>query len=210
MLALSFAGCASAVPERPVVKGPIPAKLAIDATPGSAVYVDDVFVGAAPILEPVAADPGDHVLRVTQNGHETHVEKVRLARGKTVERTVDLDMTEQRKAAWALIGTGAAGVTTGIVLGVLSVVEHRESRDILDAAPDEDDLSDADQRAYDEAIDARDLYRIGSGVAAGIGLGLVLVGGTLFAFDEPEAAPPIAIEPSLGPASAGATGTFRF
>jgi hypothetical protein len=208
-VALPLVACAGAAPERLPVKGPVPAKLMVDGTVGAAVYVDDVFVGTAPLTEPVLAEPGDHVLRVAQSGHLTHVEKLRLSRGKTALRRVALEMTEQRKAAWALLGTGAAGVSAGIVLGTLSVVEMREARDIEDNAPDEDNLSDDDQRAFDEATAAQETYRLGSGIAAGIGLGLVLVGAGLYAFDEPDS-PQVAIEPSIGPEAAGVTGTVRF
>lgn len=208
-LVLPLVACAGAAPERLPVKGAVPAKLLVDGTVGAAVYVDDVFVGTAPLTEPVLAEPGDHVLRVAQSGHLTHVEKVRLTRGKTLEREVSLEMTGQRKASWALLGTGAAGVSAGIVLGTLSVVEMRKARDIEDNAPNEEDLSDADQRAFDDATDAQERYRLGSGIAAGIGLGLVLVGAGLYAFDEPEA-PKVAIEPSIGPEAAGVTGTVRF
>jgi hypothetical protein len=208
-MVLSLVGCAGAAPERLPLKGPLPAKLLVDGTAGAAVYVDDVFVGTAPLTEPVLAEPGDHVLRVAQSGHLTHVEKVKLHRGKTLERQVSLEMTGQRKASWALLGTGAAGVSAGIVLGTLSVVEMRKARDIEDQAPDEENLGDDDQRAFDEATDAQESYRLGSGIAAGIGLGLVLVGAGLYAFDEPEA-PQVAIEPSIGPEAAGVTGTVRF
>jgi hypothetical protein len=208
--AVVVAGCSAAPPPpAPPSAGPPPAKLVIDAPAGADVHVDEVFVGVTPLPAPVDAEPGSHRVAVTLNGHEPFSKSVDLERGKTRALAVDLDETAQRKAAWGLIGGGGAVLSAGIVLGVLSVVEHRKSRDLLDEA-DGEDLGDEDQVAYDDAISARDRYRIGSGVAAGTALGLFVVGGFLFAFDAPPGPKPIAIVPALSPGHAGAAATIRF
>ena len=210
-LACLALGCASAAPAPPVKpEGPVPAKLAVEAPAGSDVYVDGVLVGVAPLEAPVDADPGKHAVQVTLNGHEPFARSVVLTRGRTDTLVVDLDETDQRKGAWASIGVGAASLTAGIILGVLSVVEHRESRDILDEDEDGSGLNAEAQARYDDAVDARDRYRIGSGVAAGVGLGLFVVGAVLFAFDAPLAPGEIAVLPSVSPEFAGAAARLSF
>lgn len=143
------------------------------------------------------------------NGHERFSRSVELERGKKRALIAELDETGQRKAAWGMLGGAGAVLSAGIVLGVLSVVEHRRSRDILDEA-DGEDLGDREQAAYDDAVAARDRYRIGSGVTGGTALGLFVVGGLLFAFDAPQDRKDVAIVPRLSGDHAGATATLRF
>jgi hypothetical protein len=120
---------------------------------------------------------------------------------------VDLRETAQRKWAWASMGVGGAGVATGIVFGVLSVVEHRSAQDLEVA----DDATDEERRAYDEAIAARDTYRVVSGVSAGAGIAIFLTGAVLFAFDAPDVPRPregrpvgdVSFAPWLGPGVLG-------
>jgi hypothetical protein len=134
----------------------------------------------------------------------------------------------QRTASWVLIGTGGAGIAAGIAFGVLSVVKQREARDISLGG----ELSAQQKRVHD-ALSARDDYRIGSGIAAGTGFGLFLIGGALLVLDRSFASPdagdrkgngPAAVNrrersssragasvlPLLGPGLAGAMITLRF
>lgn len=134
----------------------------------------------------------------------------------------EAEASTERTAAWFLLVGGGVGISTGVVLGVLSVVEHRRSRDAFEeAARDEEDPSAAARAEYAAAIDARDDFRLASGIAAGTGLGMFLAAGLLFAIDAPDAsasasaAPPRAparplLRPLLGPGLAGARATVRF
>jgi hypothetical protein len=79
-LALSCASSAPVPPPKPA--GPVPAKLAIEATIGSNVHVDVVLVGVAPLQAPVDAEPGKRVVRVTMSGHEPVKRAVVLTRGR--------------------------------------------------------------------------------------------------------------------------------
>jgi hypothetical protein len=104
----------------------------------------------------------------------------------------------QRVWAWVLLGTGAASLTAGITFGVLSVVEHRASRDFRPA--NDGDFTDEEEAEYDAIISARDNYRIVSGITGGAALAMVVTGSLLFAFDPEEDAnekPSVAVYPVL-------------
>jgi hypothetical protein len=179
---------------------PEPAKLALDAPTGAAVHVDGELVGTAPFEAPVPLDPGRRFVAVTLDGHEPFGQTVQLQAGRSTDLAVDLETTGQRIAAWMLIGGGLAAVGTGIGLGVVSVIEHRKSRDILDEA-DGQPLDTQQTADYDDAVAARDDFRLGSGIAGAAGLALLVVGGVLFAFDAP-------VLPSAGASARGLTVRF--
>jgi hypothetical protein len=141
------------------------------------VHVDGKLAGALPFEEALELEPGTRLVAVTRNGYHPHAEEVVLRRGKLTKLEIDLEMTAQRKAAWPLVAVGAAGVAAGIVLGVFAVVRHREAIDLQDAG--------GDPLEYDALIEARDDFRLGSGIAAGTGFGLFLIGGGLLVFDTP-------------------------
>ncbi len=200
--------CAATRAASPPPPGRTPGRLCVEDPGGADVWLDGVFVGTAPLSEPVAAEPGTHDVTVTMSGHEPRSEEVRLRGGETLTLAVDLDMTTQRKASWAVLGAGAGGITTGIVLGALAVVEQRRGKDLLDDA-DGEDLDAAGQAELDAALSAEDRFRIGSGVAGGVGLGLVTVGVFLFAFDDPEL-PKRRTRPEVRLGPGGASARLRF
>jgi hypothetical protein len=211
--AIAFITCAGAsacaaapAPRAEPPPGPEPARLEVRAPDGAEVHVDTVHVGTAPLPRAIDAEPGEHRLLVTRNGYEPHVESVRLERGTTAHVKVALAETSQRKGAWAAIGLGGASVGVGIVLGVLSVIEHRAASDLLNGPIEELDGDDLDR--YEELIDKRDEYRLGSGVAAGVGLAGFVAGAVLFAFDD--RTPDVTVEPIVSPDRVGAQGTVRF
>jgi hypothetical protein len=181
---LALHGCGNATPvASQVPSGVVPAKLAVTAPAGAEIHVDGVLVGNAPLASEILADPGPHQIGVVLDGHAPSLNRVVLERGKTRALEVDLETTAQRKAAWVLIGFGGAGVAAGIVLGALAVVEQRRADDLAR----ESGSSGLDPERFDEftaAAEARDRYRVGSGVAAGSGIVLFVTGALLYAFDE--------------------------
>jgi hypothetical protein len=161
-----------------------PSKLQIDGPEGASVHVDGTFVGIAPLDEPVDVEPGKHSIAVTKNGYHAFAGEASATPGKTTITAAELDATEQRAWAWALVSAGGAGISTGIVFGVLSFLAHREARKL--EGSDDPELSDSEQLALDDAIARRHDYRVASGIGAGIGFGVFLIGGALFVFDEPK------------------------
>ncbi len=130
----------------------------------------------------------------------------------------DAGISAERTTGIVLLAGGGAGITTGIVFGVLSVVEHRRSLDLFQQVDEDEDISEELKAEYQAAIDARDDLRVASGVAAGVGLGMFLTAGALFAIDAegpvPAAPRDVArgprFTPHLAPGSAGASATVRF
>jgi hypothetical protein len=186
------------------------AKLTVEGPDDAAVHLDGQLVAITPLEEPLTIAPGSHFVAITLDGHHPETRTIEVAAGETATVAVDLEATGQRIGAGILLGVGAGGIVAGLVLGVLSVVEHRESQDLFDdvgaLGP-----SPSQRQAYGETIERRDDFRLGSGLAAGFGLGLFVVGGALFVLDRPEApaaperaALTPAIIPQLGPGFAGA------
>ena len=163
-----------------------PAMLTVDAPSGSRIYVDGKFAGTTPLFKPIEAEPGAHFVSLTRTGLVSRGQHVQLSRGKATRVTIDLESTSQRKAAWAFIGAGGVALAAGITTGVLSVIEFRKAREI-DQDNDDSEMPPEDKRRYDDAIAARDDFRVVSGIAGGTGLALFLLGGTLFVFDNPPA-----------------------
>lgn len=162
---------------------PQPAKLVVSAPSGATVHVDGKRVGTTPLAKPLEVEPGDRFVSITKTGFAPWAKTLRVERGATSGVTADLSSTRQRRAAWAFVGTGGAGIATGITLGVLSVVQIRKARDIGRVDPKV--RTAEEQRRYDDAIASRDDFRVASGIAGGFGLGLFLVGGALLVLDDP-------------------------
>jgi hypothetical protein len=209
LLALGALAACGSTPAPTAARGPQPALLAFDATSGADVRVDGVEVGTLPLPSAIPAEPGAHRVELRLTGHEPEARTVQLQRGKTTTVTVDLSETAQRTGAWVAIGSGAAGLSAGIVLGVAAVVEDRAASDLARGG----DTTTGTE--YEDAVAARDRYRVGSGIAAGTGLGLFVVGAFLFAFDDPplpnspnEAA--LSVTPVFGPGSIGASAAAHF
>lgn len=167
----------------------------IEAPAGAEVMVDGVVVGEAPLAKPVDASPGAHQVVVAQNGYQPYVRKVVLARDRRSTWVVELSPTTQRIASWTLLPIGAAAVAAGIVTGVLAVVEQRAAADL-----ERGGVLERERAQYDEAVAAKDQYRVGSGVAAGVGLAMFVTGAFLLAFDAP-ALPALSVTQSGGAAS---------
>jgi hypothetical protein len=172
---------------------PEPAKLTVAGSDGAEVTVDGRFVGLAPIEEPIELPPGRRLLAVTLNGYLPYQERLELRPGATRELEVDLTMTKRHVGASVMLALGGAGVLTGLGFGAACIAVTNSVSDAADS-PDK-------QRTLDRSDD----YRVVSGMAAGIGLGLSLGGALLFTFDEPT----VTLAPA-GPGLAGATLRARF
>ncbi len=201
-----LSACASGPEAAAPPANPSAARVEVDAPDGADIHVDGVTVGRAPLPGPVEMEGGSHHVAVTLDGHIPHERTVVVARRQKQKIEIELDETPQRKGAWAAIGIGAASVTAGVVLGVLSVVEHRKAADLEDGF--NDDVDEEDQAAYDEAIEARDTYRLGSAITAGAGLAIFVTGALLFGFDSPDVPKPpgkprVGVTPMIGPDAVG-------
>jgi hypothetical protein len=126
--------------------------------------------------------------------------------------------------AYVSLVSGGVLLATGIGFGVASVIAHRTARDFEQQAnADDEELETEAKRQYDEAIGRRDDFRVASGVAGGVGLGLFVFSGILFAraqirrdaLTPPSPASPVAADrfqahPVIGPGVAGGAATVTF
>lgn len=169
----------------------------IDAPDGAAVAVDGEVVGTAPLPKDVGVPPGHHVVTANANGHREGRVEIDVALGEKRLVGVTLADTAQRTAAYAIIGGGLGALSVAIAAGVAAIVKNREAAELDQAA--------GTDTPYDDAIAARDAARIVSGIAGGVGLGLVVTGGLLFAYDAPKARTEktIAFVPEVAPGFVG-------
>ena len=190
---------------------PLPAKLLVEGDGGATVHVDGKLVGVLPLDEALELEPGTRSVAVTANGYEPHQSEVTIERGGEAKLAIDLERTDQRIAAAVLLGFGSASLAGGIVFGVFSVIEHRAAGDFAEDAGGP--LNPTQQQEYAGYIDRRDDYRLASGITAGVGLGLFLVGGALFILDEPDVpglSEDVALLPLVAPGLAYGALSVRF
>ncbi|MEM6791448.1 MAG: PEGA domain-containing protein [Myxococcota bacterium] len=172
------------------LKGQAP-KLEVIASSGAEVTVDGVSRGEVPFARPVALEPGRHLVVVSEAGYEAYVEELDFVYGSQTEIEVDLPMTGQRRAAWAVMGTGAAIFAGGLLVGGFGLSAQSDAQEIDDRRQAEGSISREDAERFNDLIDERDRLFGGGASLAGLG---VLVAGTgllLYLFDEPDVkAPP--------------------
>lgn len=171
---------------------PKPALLSVASKDEAEIYIDEVFVGAAPLDEALRVEPGRRQVDVLLNGHHPFREHIEIPRGEAALLKAELDRTPQRVSAITLLSFGAVGIATAIATGVVATVTDRAANDAFD--PDEEK----------RLLKRGDDFAVVSGMAAGVGLGLTLFGGTLFVLDEPD----VGLVP--GPGQAGVSVRVRF
>lgn len=202
---LALAGCVASVKPGVVAERSVePTSIWIDAPEGSTIAIDGEVIGTAILKRDIGVPPGRHVVTASSNGHREGSVTVDVGEGERRLVSVELVDSKQRTAAYAIIGSGLGGLSIAIGAGVVAVIKQREAAD-LDNGPF---AAPTDQEAYDDAIAARDTGRIVAGVAGGIGLGLVVTGGILFAFDPPKTTHKkietgFSVVPRFGPGASG-------
>jgi hypothetical protein len=154
-----------------------PALLTVVAAEGAHVSVDGRPRGVTP-TQPLALAPGRHFVTVTMNGHEPFSREIIVTRDEKRSLEAALPSTGQRTAAWLLIGTGTMALLAGGGLMVGAFVREQSAKGITHRTAD-------DIRAYNDAVDSRNELRTAGIVTAGAGLGVVVIGAFLYAFDEP-------------------------
>jgi hypothetical protein len=147
------------------------ARLTITEPDDAYVCLDGAVAGQAPVTLRVA--PGDHLVEVIEGGHVPARRSITVNPRERRELAVDLEATRQRVAAWVVLSLGGAGLTATVVLGALSAVAARPPDGLRGGAPISTETPEADA------------YALGAGIAAGLGLSLVGLGGALFILDVP-------------------------
>ncbi len=87
--------------------------------PGAKVYLDEKFLGAAPLNETVA--PGEYQLRVAADGMKNYETPLTIERGQTTKALVRMNPAPSRTSAWVSASFAAAlfiggGIAGGVAL----------------------------------------------------------------------------------------------
>jgi hypothetical protein len=197
---------------------PLGARLVVRGPAGADLYVDGGRVGALPRAGRLTLSAGVHQVGVAQRGRTLFVREVALGRGEQREVRAQLELTGQRKIAYAMFGIGAAAAAGSIVLGALAFDAQRHAQDIEDertsGSIDDDAFQDRQQW-----IARRDSLRTAS-LATGIsGLAVLAAGVVLYFTDRPPVASQLRrpdvraqrlqLRPSLDASVHSATGGMR-
>jgi hypothetical protein len=173
--------------------------------------VDDAFVPSKAARFPRKVDPGSHLVVVSAKGYATQRQRTEVAERDSAEVVIDMAATQPSAEdddgmslpllSWVGFGVGAAGLIVGSVTGGITL--SRVSK-LDDQCPDRN-CPAAVQDDLDKAELISHVSTVGFVVAgAGVTLGVV---GLLFggASESDQAA---AVEPWIGPGSAGLRGRF--
>jgi PEGA domain len=164
---------------------PIPARLQVQAPAGAELYVDGQRVARLPLREAITVAPGLHQLGVARRGYDLFVRELDLHRDE--ERRIDapLEVTGQRKIAWAAIGVGAGGLVAGATFMGLALRAERRALAIEDDKRSEGSISSERERERRALVERRDGMRTAAIASAASGLVVAAAGVVLHLTDRP-------------------------
>jgi hypothetical protein len=168
----------------------VPPVLNVLGADGAEVMIDGRFVGEAPLTGSESIGPGRHFVSVTSTGYKAYSGEVDFNYGAKTDLSVDLPMTNQRRVAWGVLATGAAGLVAAGVLTGLAFSEQSAANDVR-AAQQAGNIDEEQRSEHNEAIELRDDFRLAALVTAGAGAAVTITGLFLFLFDEPVITPPV-------------------
>ena len=182
---------------------PKPARLTIDTSSSAEVTVDGRPYGSAPLPGALELQPGTRRVVLTQTGHHPFVTDLSLVADEEKTLPVELDATLQRQVSYAFFGIGGAGVTAGLALAGIAVLEQGRASKI-DAAREAGNITEDDRLAYGTAVDRRDDFRRLAGFALSAGALVAGTGLLLFVFDSPAVEDPPKADEGVPPAASPA------
>ena len=151
----------------------IPARLWVDAAPdGSDLYVDGQRVARLPRHEGLTVAPGLHQIGVAHRGRSLFVREIEFGRGQEYDLEAPLEVTGQRKIAYAALALGAAGIVAGATLTGLAIAAQQDARAIEELKNEDGSILIEQERQRRQRIDDRDSLRTAA-IATGV-TGLVL------------------------------------
>lgn len=161
---------------------PRPALVQLEAPAGSTVLVNDVPRGETPLAGPLQLAAGTSTLVLVQRGRHPWSRELTVAPGDALSVTAEQPFTGQRRAAIALLGSGAAAavggsVFTGLAAHAWSVATRLDDQRMREG------LTAEQAREY---LDQRQRWSQGSLTAAVLltaGAALLLAGTLLALFD---------------------------
>jgi len=167
----------------------MPALLAVEGAEGAEVSVDGRSLGEAPFGRPMELSPGRHYVAVTELGHKAYADELSFANGATTKLTLDLPQTNQRTAAYIVLGTAAgAYVATGVLTG-LAFKREGDATEIGDAQ-EAGTITEEQRVEHNDALRSRDNLATAAFITAGAGTAVAVTGLLLYVLDQPDVKPP--------------------
>lgn len=169
----------------PMDLAPQPGKLVVVTDPAASVWIDGNLATRDASREPLEVARGTHVVSVTRSGRTTDSRTVRVDGGETKTLNVELETSDQRSAAYWLLGISGAFTLAGASMAILAAVSESEAIDARSPLTEKRALTPEQARDSNEALERRDLARglaiggFGAGALAGI------TGTFVFVFDNP-------------------------
>lgn len=189
----------TAVPDAPVAApsvAKLEARLLVLGHDGSLLLVDGARVGTLP-LDELRLPAGEHTLELRKHGYFGVEQRVRLRAGEPSKIRMLAPPTTARKAG---IGAMIGGAGALLVGGVLAGIAFHEQSTALSLQGDAQRA-----REYNDALDARNSFRLAAAVSAGIGA--VAASAGAYAFYTEGFGPTLSVT-SDHSALLGARGTF--
>lgn len=202
-----------------------PARLVVALGARGELLLDGRLLASTPVGGPIEVEPGVHVVSVSVNGKRAWSQEITFARDREVRIEPRLQRSDQRSAAWVMLGAGGLSAVVGLASGLGALGEETKAKDIdqkrLLGSITPDELT-----AHNDAIDRRDSLRSTSIVTLSVGGALLAAGALLYALDTPSIAvvPPRPVElpkprapslelsaaPTFAPGTWGGTVVGRF
>jgi hypothetical protein len=197
---------------------PIPARVAVRATPGATVLIDGRAGGETPLRRPVEVAAGNHVLSVRKRGHRLWSKPIEVERGDELALDVELRRTTRRKMSYAVLGFGGVILSGATLTGLQALSQDRRAR-ALESRYDQGGLTSRELEQYDDHRRRRDTAALITYSLLGAATVTAAGGFALYWFDvpavergQPEQPAPTRprITPMLAPDGMGMSVTGRF
>lgn len=172
---------------------PLPARLTIDAAPGTHVRVDGRAIGQTP-LAPVELPPGRHRVALTAAGRAPYARTLDLDRAEDATLAAELDVSGLRVAAIAHLTGGGLLVTGAAITGALALDAEADAL-ALESTFTRQGLTAAEASRHRALVDRRDDRRLAAAALAAAGLTALAVGAVLWIVDGPGDEPAVHLTP---------------
>lgn len=162
-----------------------PSTLTIAAPDRAEVYVDAALASRGGGRISLQLPSGPHRVTVAEKGRRVEDRALTLGRGTTEELNVTLSPTRQRRVSLGLLIGGAGALVAGSVLGALALSAQSRAQQFLDRRS-AGNVTGAQLADYDDAVTARNRYRVAAVVGLGTAAGLLAASLILYELDEPD------------------------
>jgi hypothetical protein len=202
-----------------------PARLVVALGARGDLLLDGRLLASTPVGGPIEVEPGVHVVSVSVNGKRAWSQEITFARDRELRVEPRLERSDQRSAAWVVLGAGGLSTVVGLLSGLGALGEESKVKDI-DEKRAQGDITADQLKAHNDGIDRRDSLRTTSIVTLSVGGALLAAGALLYVFDRPSVAvvPPRPVEqpkprvpslelsasPAFAPGTWGGTVVGRF